>query len=215
MHNKTLILCDSCGTKFNINSDEIYEIGRFVRCSVCEHEWLIKKDIVSSPQYETKRSSAEEPKEILNNTIVISKVCRFFSTKLFFVYGVALCLFFAIFFGFSHNRYSIQYQWNKMKNALFTHDLALRCYNYRILLQHQHDNPTKSLDIRVTIHNPTQETKTLRYIEVIGLNAKHQQVLKYKFRFSQEIKPNNLYVDNVSIPFSESKPLYMKIKVLS
>ncbi|MDA0939357.1 MAG: zinc-ribbon domain-containing protein, partial [Proteobacteria bacterium] len=36
-----LVICDSCGTTFKIDKKLLGICGRFVRCSVCEHEWLI------------------------------------------------------------------------------------------------------------------------------------------------------------------------------
>lgn len=39
-----IVVCKSCGTKFKISKEAIGDNGRFVRCSVCDYEWLAQSD---------------------------------------------------------------------------------------------------------------------------------------------------------------------------
>lgn len=37
-----IIECENCNTRFNVSPEDIGIHGRFVRCSKCEHEWLVE-----------------------------------------------------------------------------------------------------------------------------------------------------------------------------
>ncbi len=65
-NNKMILSCKGCGTKFKINKESIRENGRFVRCSLCDYEWMaqfddlieIKKDIKNNKEEKISKKEA-------------------------------------------------------------------------------------------------------------------------------------------------------------
>ena len=41
-----IISCNNCNKKFEIESDLIPEKGRLLLCSICNHQWFFKKDVI-------------------------------------------------------------------------------------------------------------------------------------------------------------------------
>ena len=41
-----IIVCPSCGKKFNVRDDQIPNKGRLLQCSNCKHEWFYNKNTI-------------------------------------------------------------------------------------------------------------------------------------------------------------------------
>ena len=41
-----IIVCPSCGKKFNVRDDQITDNGRLLQCSNCKHEWFYTKNTI-------------------------------------------------------------------------------------------------------------------------------------------------------------------------
>ena len=41
-----IIVCPSCGKKFNVSDDQIPDKGRLLQCSNCKHEWFYTKNTI-------------------------------------------------------------------------------------------------------------------------------------------------------------------------
>jgi predicted Zn finger-like uncharacterized protein len=58
-----IIECVECNKKFDVDSSLIPDIGRLLECSICNHKWFFKKDII-------KKSITLNEKDIsINNNV--------------------------------------------------------------------------------------------------------------------------------------------------
>ncbi|WP_083809629.1 MJ0042-type zinc finger domain-containing protein [Candidatus Midichloria mitochondrii] len=80
--NRIIVSCESCGAKFYVSSSEIHSTGRFVRCTICEHEWLVKPSenvpIAYNIENKTEQNIVllKKNKKYLYSVILLS--CSFF-----------------------------------------------------------------------------------------------------------------------------------------
>lgn len=68
-----IIVCGNCKVKYNVSDHELGTEGRFVRCTACEHEWLVQLPISNS---EVKQNYTAYQENKLSNTIPVKNVYK-------------------------------------------------------------------------------------------------------------------------------------------
>ena len=63
-----IITCNNCYKKFEISSNLIFDNGRLLQCSSCNHKWFFKKETVNK-SIEALKIDREKPKNSESDTL--------------------------------------------------------------------------------------------------------------------------------------------------
>ncbi len=194
------ILCKSCCSEFYVDASEITETGRFVRCSVCEYEWLASiTDLkISDSGVNAVEDVAVQRISILQKFLGLAMI-----VLVIFVASPYVAAFRA-WIEFDVLRRESVY------DGIILEDIR---YNVEEIGDVSGDARKRWLSIALHLSNKSSDVKMLDNIEIKGLDLNRRDVLHNIFAANESILPNSKLKLIVRIPIDDQAvPSYLKIK---
>ncbi len=198
----TSIICKSCSSEFYVDELDITAAGRFVRCSVCEYEWLASPADLRIVDNSAAYCEDEQGQPHVR-----------FVYKALIALGVVLCAVGAYYAS------SLDFRlW--VDSHLFKADsvysgIALEDMHYHIeeIGDVSGDSRTRWLSVTLNFHNNSATVKILENIEIKGLSIGKREILSNIFNPGESIVAKGRLKLTLRIPVNgETVPSYIKIK---
>ncbi|MDZ5762194.1 hypothetical protein Cyrtocomes_00567 [Candidatus Cyrtobacter comes] len=201
----TSIVCKSCGSEFYVDEFDITEAGRFVRCSVCEYEWLASS---MDLRFVDDRSTRYE-----DDRLQRPDTSKRFIYKIFLVLGIMLCavgLYYA-----SNLDFRLWVDSGFLRTDPVYSGIALEDMHYHIeeIGDVSGDSRARWLSITLNFHNNSSSVKILDNVEIKGLSVGKREILSSIFSPGESIVPKGRLKLTLRVSVnSETVPSYIKIK---
>ena len=198
---KIIISCKSCGARFYVDSLEIHNNGRFVRCSVCEYEWLVTT--------QPNKPIAHNIKSIKEPNIISLKKGRAYTYGFAILIIMLVGLYYFDQFKLLNDVRGIQKSWSQ--------DIVIKDVEYEFSdiyetlesLEHY----KKFLLITLSVENCANIPKTLEDIQVVALNQNKLQLMQVSVSPYQIIPSSAIFKMTVKLPLDRIIPAYINVTI--
>lgn len=195
-----IVTCENCEVKYFINESELDDNGRIVRCTFCEHEWLL----YHPKHYE--HLSQLPPKKLFELIVLYLKSHKWVIGALIIALAGG-----ALFF--------IQQKsmiWSAQERAaeyFMTQHLEIDVISYKI--EEAYDISIKDshkwLLVTATIRNGDNIAHKLETVRVIGLNYNQQEVSHLIVSPEEMLQSGESTVITIKVPIDAVTPSYIKM----
>lgn len=191
-----IIECENCNTKFSIADDQVTTSGRFLRCSICEHEWLY----MPGSELHTK-TAVEENSAIL----ALNTRRKWKNTTKKIAWAVALfltvsSLYYAFSF-YSHEKNIFNFSENVENQGVSIEHLTLYKENKGNIENYTYRSYLK---IQFEIINQTNLTKVIKRIKIVVRDIHNNGVGYFRMNPNIELSAQNSYKVVTSIEVSDN-----------
>ena len=200
--NKIIISCESCGARFYVNSVEIHNNGRFVRCGICEHEWLVTVQQSVPVFYDIENKN--------NQCIVLLKKNKKY------LYGLAVLFssFVMLIFLYYFDKFEIPNDIRTIKKN-WSQDIVIKDISYKFLDVYEAlqslDHYRKFLLIILSVENLANVSKTLEDVQIIALNKNKIQMMQVSVTPYQVIHSFATFKMTIKLPLDRIVPSYINV----
>lgn len=191
-----IIECENCNTKFSIADDQVTTSGRFLHCSICEHEWLY----MPGSELHTKTAVKENSAILALNTR-----CKGKNTTKKIAWAVALfltvlSLYYAFSF-YSHEKNIFNFSENVENQGISIEHLTLYRENKGNI---ENDTYRSYLKIQFEIVNQTNLTKVIKRIKIVARDIHNKGIGYFRMNPNIELSAQNSYKVVTSIEVSDN-----------
>jgi predicted Zn finger-like uncharacterized protein len=194
-----IVTCENCEVKYFIDESELGESGRIVRCTFCEHEWLL-------------HCPGHHKKFLQGRLGLFSAAVLYFKTYKWLIICIALCIFAAAALIVQKRRLYWAME-EKAVEYLIAPTLVLDVISYKI--EEAYDlsmnDKRKWLLVTVTVRNHDDQPRVLETIRVIGLNYKQEEISHLIVSPEEHLQPTDSTVITIKIPIVDVMPSYVKV----
>ncbi|WHQ46918.1 MAG: zinc-ribbon domain-containing protein [Candidatus Midichloria sp.] len=202
--NRIIVSCESCGAKFYVSSSEIHSTGRFVRCTICEHEWLVKANENVPIAYNIENKTEQ-------NIVLLKKNKKYLYSVILLLCSFLLLGFLYYFekFQLPNDIINIQKNWAK--------ELAIQDVSYKFIdFYEAHDSLDRYkrfLLVTISVENFTDVTKLLETVQVVAMDKNKQQLMQVTVSPHESILPLRTFDLTIKLPFYRIIPKYVNVIV--
>ena len=199
---KIIISCPSCSGKFYVNPSDIGPSGRFVRCNICEYEWLAKNE---------DQSFYNKPKT--ENNTPLKKV----PTKKYYKYLVIVLL---LLVGFSAFYYFEDLQYFKeivLDENIVSDNIKIKSITYSTDDAYDSDDDMisnkKLLLLNICFENQSDNKVALERIRVIGFDKNKKQTTQITISPKELLRHHSMLYMEIKLPFYRDPPHYITFDI--
>ena len=194
--NKIIISCPSCSVKFYVNHFDIGPGGRFVRCNLCEYEWLAQPEISNLDQAVTSEKKVLINQKSRNNYQYI---------MVFLILLLMPLVYFAE---------DLQYfQDIILRDNIVSNGIKIKNINYAIEDSYDQvdniDSHKKLLSLGIYLENPNDRKFALESIRVIGFDKNKRQIAQITLPFKELLRQHSIFYMEIKLPFYRVPPHYV------
>lgn len=200
--NRIIVSCESCGAKFYVSSSEIHSTGRFVRCTICEHEWLVKPNENAPIAYNIENKTEQ-------NIVLLKKNKKYLYSVILLSCSFLLLGFLYYFekFQLPNDIINIQKSWAK--------ELAIQDVSYKFVDSYEAndslDRYKRFLLVTISIENFADVTKLLETVQVVAMDKHKQQLMQVTVSPHESILPFRTFDITIKLPFYRIIPRFVNV----